>query len=250
MGVLRLRMVVDTGVDDALALVAAVLHPGLDVVEVVAAGGNVARSQCAANTRFVLGLLGVPAVPVTAGADRRADGLAYAGRAVHGPDGLAGLAPRGQPEAAVVPATPHGNATTGDVLLVCLGPLTTLLDWDPGEVVATYARPDEANHALDPAAAARVRDTWWVRDAPGQTDADAVAQAIGRSAGPWAGTPATDLGRLVVALLAHQAARGTGLGDADAVLRLAGEEETGRHVGRDSAGMGARENLIALCVHD
>ena len=97
MGVLRLRMVVDTGVDDALALVAAVLHPGLDVVEVVAAGGNVARSQCAANTRFVLGLLGVPAVPVTAGADRRADGLAYAGRAVHGPDGLAGLAPRGQP---------------------------------------------------------------------------------------------------------------------------------------------------------
>lgn len=223
MGVLRLRVVVDTGVDDALALVAAVLHPGLDLVEVVATGGNVARGQSVANTRFVLGLLGVPAVPVTAGAERRADGLPYAGRAVHGSDGLAGLAPRGQPQAAVVPAAPHGHPTTGDALLVCLGPLTTLLAWDPGEAVATYARPGEANHALDPAAAIRVRDTWQVHDAPAPADAAAVAHAVGRAAGQWARLPSTDLGRLVIALLAHQAARGTGLGDADAVLRLAGE---------------------------
>jgi len=225
MGVLRLRMVVDTGVDDALALVAAVLHPGLDLVEVVATGGNVARSQSVANTRFVLGMLGVSAVPVpvTAGAGRRADGLPYAGRAVHGADGLAGLAPRGQPQAAAPPAAPHEHTAARGALLVCLGPLTTLLGWDPGEVAATYARPDEANYALDPAAAARVRGTWHVHDAPAPEDAAAVAQAIDRAADRRARLPATDLGRLVVSLLAHQAARGTGLGDADAVLRLAGE---------------------------
>lgn len=209
-----MRLVVDTGVDDALALVAAVLHPGLDLVEAVAVGGNVSRDQALTNTRFVLGLLGAHTVRLTVGASRRADGQPYAGRAVHGPDGLAGLAPPAA-STAVAAAVPGPGAR-----LVCLGPLTTLLGWAPDEVVATYARAGQPNHGLDPVAADRVRATWAVRDGsvPPGTDASVPADGI---------VADTDLGRLVRGLLAHQAARGAGLGDADAVLRLAGETRPG-----------------------
>jgi hypothetical protein len=210
---LRVRLVVDTGVDDALALVAAVLHPGLDLVEAVAVGGNVSRDQALTNTRFVLGLLGAHTVRLTVGASRRADGQPYAGRAVHGPDGLAGLAPPAACTAAAAEADPSAR-------LVCLGPLTTLLGWTPDKVVATYARAGQPNHELDPVAADRVRATWDVRDGsvPPRTDAGVPADGI---------VADTDLGRLVRGLLAHQAARGAGLGDADAVLRLAGETRPG-----------------------
>ncbi|MGB9375877.1 MAG: nucleoside hydrolase [Jiangellales bacterium] len=218
MGALRVRLLVDTGVDDALALVAAVLHPGLDLAEAVAVGGNVPLDRVLTNTRFVLGLLGADTVPVTAGAARRADGSAFQGRAVHGSDGLAGLAPHLPPAAVssesddtVSAADAHGS--DDDALLVCLGPLTTLLGWTPAAVVATYARPGQANHALDPVAAERVRATWQVRDV--RAGPDAVRLPGGR--------PRTDLGRFVAALLDHRATRGVGLGDADAVLRLAGE---------------------------
>ena len=73
------------------------------------------------------------------------------------------------------------------------------------------------------------------------------------SAGPPARGPAPPPPTLAgssSALLAHQAARGTGLGDADAVLRLAGERRPVDTLGEILRGMGARENLIALCVHD
>lgn len=218
MGALRVRLLVDTGVDDALALVAAVLHPGLDLAEAVAVGGNVPLDQALTNTRFVLGLLGADTVPVTAGATRRADGLAYEGRAVHGPDGLAGLAPHAPPatvasESDDVVSAVDAHGRHNHVLLVCLGPLTTLLDWTPADVVATYARSGQANDALDPVAAHRVRATWQVRDE--QAGADAVRRPDSQ--------PRTDLGLFVSALLDHQAARGVGLGDADTVLRLAGE---------------------------
>lgn len=218
MGSLRVRLLVDTGVDDALALAAAVLHPGLDLAEAVAVAGNVTLDQALANTRFVLGLLGADAVPVTAGAARRADGLAYEGRVVHGPDGLAGLAPHAPPatmasESDDIASAADARGSDGDALLVCLGPLTTLLDWTPAAVVATYARSGQANYALDPVAAERIRATWQVRDEHASSDAITVPDS----------PPRTDLGRFVAGLLDHRAIRGVGLGDADPVLRLAGE---------------------------
>jgi hypothetical protein len=47
---LPVALVVDTGVDDALALVTAAWHPALSLVAVVATGGNAPLEQTAANT--------------------------------------------------------------------------------------------------------------------------------------------------------------------------------------------------------
>jgi hypothetical protein len=213
MGALGVRLLVDTGVDDALGLVAAVLHPRLELVEAIAVAGNVGLGQALTNTRFVLGRLGAGAVPVTAGAARRADGQPYVGREVHGPDGLAGVVGPSDVVLETEPVASPLALADADAVLVCLGPLTTLMEWPPGQVLATYARPGEANHELDPDAAQRVRAAWQLRDGSVLTDAVPAVD--------W--RPRTGLGRLVAALLDHQAARGAGLGDADTVLRLAGE---------------------------
>src|SRR5699024_5211883 len=76
---------VDTGIDDALALMTAVRHPDLHVRAITCVAGNVALPAVVANTHAVLDLAGAEDVPVAAGADRplveRPPGrLAYARR--------------------------------------------------------------------------------------------------------------------------------------------------------------------------
>lgn len=61
---------VDTGIDDAMALLAAVQHPDLQVRAVTCVAGNVALPAVVDNTRAVLDLAGAGDVPVAAGADR------------------------------------------------------------------------------------------------------------------------------------------------------------------------------------
>ncbi|MFC0682224.1 nucleoside hydrolase [Lysobacter korlensis] len=58
---------VDTGVDDALALMLAVAHPRLDLRAVTCVGGNVPLDQVVENTLGILKLMGADAVPVAAG---------------------------------------------------------------------------------------------------------------------------------------------------------------------------------------
>jgi hypothetical protein len=203
----RVHLVVDTGVDDALALVVAWLHPALDLVGVTASAGNTTIARAWANTLHVLHLLGADTVPVSVGAVRRHDGRPFEVRAVHGPDGLAGLGPPVRPTCVATPLAVHPSAT-----LVCLAPLTTLLQLPPAEVVASYALPGEANEAMDPEAARLVRGRWVVRDAVGSTLVSMPCRVGGTS-------PLTDL---VSGLLAHRVARAAGLGDAEVVLRLAG----------------------------
>jgi inosine-uridine nucleoside N-ribohydrolase len=59
----------DTGSDDAIAILAAASHPGLEPVAITTVGGNVALEHVTANTLSVLDHVGA-AVPVHAGADR------------------------------------------------------------------------------------------------------------------------------------------------------------------------------------
>lgn len=211
------HMVVDTGVDDALAIVAAALHPAIHLVEVSAAAGNVSRPIAWRNSRAILDLLGPRAgeVVLSVGAYRRADGRAWPARGVHGPDGLAGLAP----PSTRAPAgdLPHLRCAQGR--LVCCAPLTTLLGLAPTDVLATYARPGEANDAMDPVAARTVRAQWHVTHAPLP---EPLTTPTVRTAERL---PSNDLAGVVRGLLAHQQRRGAGLGDADAVLRLAGSED-------------------------
>jgi pyrimidine-specific ribonucleoside hydrolase len=84
-------MDVDTGTDDALAILYALGHPDLEVLGISCVAGNVAVNQVVINTCKVLDAAGAGDIPVAAGAAqplieraRRKDGS-------HGPDGLASI---------------------------------------------------------------------------------------------------------------------------------------------------------------
>lgn len=196
--------VVDTGVDDALALVVAARHPALDLRGVVCTAGNVPLKRVLANTHHVLGMLGAR-VPLAAGAARKLNGLRFAGRSVHGPDGLAGLGPRADPLAPDHLAARAAELVSADAVVVCLGPLTSLIGLPVGRVVASYAHPGEANYEMDPVAARSIASE----------NADIADHPVPITPGE------SPLGELVAGLLHHQAHRAAGLGDAAVMLGLA-----------------------------
>lgn len=80
----------DTGIDDALALLLAVRHPGLDLRAVTCVAGNTDVAGVVRNTLTVLDQAGAPDVPVARGAARP---LIEAVRTapVHGHDGMGDL---------------------------------------------------------------------------------------------------------------------------------------------------------------
>ena len=84
---------VDTGVDDALAILFAVRHPGLDVLGISCVAGNAPLAQVVDNTLRILDAAGAPEIPVAAGAVRPLLEPARAARHVHGADGLGGALP-------------------------------------------------------------------------------------------------------------------------------------------------------------
>jgi pyrimidine-specific ribonucleoside hydrolase len=218
-------LVVDTGVDDGLALVVAARHPALALRAVVATAGNVPLGRVLANTTYVLALLGVD-VPVAAGVDRRLDGSAYPVREVHGPDGLGGWGPRRESDPVTFPEAGTLLATGADTL-VSLGPLTVVTESlalneaprGPVEVVASCSAPGEANHAMDPEAADVLTRSGLpvVNDGGPGFHRPVPDQAQARTLTGSADRVAALAGRL----LAHQAGRGAGIGDAGVVLRLA-----------------------------
>lgn len=176
----RVLLDVDTGVDDALALMLAIRSPELEVVGITTVSGNVPVDRCTANTLLVLEILEAPAIPVVTGAARPLVRAPFAAAEVHGADGL-GNATGGYP-------TPSRHAMEGamdflletirrfpgELTLIATGPLTnvaTALQQDaesvrrlqaltvmggairvPGNVGPTT----EFNFAVDPEAAAIV----------------------------------------------------------------------------------------------
>ena len=82
---------VDTGVDDACALLLAALHPALDLRGVTCVGGNAAVDAVVANTLTVLDAAGRADVPVARGADRPLLEDPVDARHVHGKDGMGDL---------------------------------------------------------------------------------------------------------------------------------------------------------------
>ncbi|QOV36978.1 nucleoside hydrolase [Streptomyces ferrugineus] len=90
----------DTGVDDALALLFAVRHPGLDVRAVTCVAGNTDVDGVVRNTLTVLEQAGAPEIPVARGAGRPLIEPARSARHVHGEDGMGDIglpAPRRAP---------------------------------------------------------------------------------------------------------------------------------------------------------
>ena len=82
---------VDTGVDDAMALLLAALHPGLDLRAVTCVGGNAPLADVVRNTLTVLETAGRTDVPVGVGARRPLLEQPVDARHVHGSDGMADL---------------------------------------------------------------------------------------------------------------------------------------------------------------
>ncbi|QNK80796.1 nucleoside hydrolase [Nakamurella sp. PAMC28650] len=84
-------MDVDTGIDDAMSLLFAVRHPGIDLRAVTCVVGNTGVDQVAANTRYVLDAAGAGDIPVARGSARPMLVPPADASHVHGPDGLGGF---------------------------------------------------------------------------------------------------------------------------------------------------------------
>jgi inosine-uridine nucleoside N-ribohydrolase len=145
------HMDVDTGVDDALAIMMALNLGEVRLVGISTVAGNTSARQAAVNTAFVLERLGVGDVPIHVGNERTCDGkLVAPARNVHGTDGLGGIVGAWEPRAdrlaaGSVEAILRAAREYGEELhLVLTGPVTNLavameVDWQAisrvGEIV-------------------------------------------------------------------------------------------------------------------
>lgn len=127
----KLLIDVDTGIDDALALLHACASPEAEILGVTTVSGNVDLQRATRNTRAVLALAGRSDIPVWPGCGRpilrEAEDASY----VHGGSGL-GQADLPEPSPtrderhAVDQILALAKAHQGDLVLVPTGPLTNI----------------------------------------------------------------------------------------------------------------------------
>jgi purine nucleosidase len=120
---------VDTGIDDALAVLFAIASPEIDLIAVTAVTGNVSARQAALNSLAVLELAGVTDVEVARGASGPAGERPLAGG--HGPRGLGGAELPAPTAAVSARRSAHliaeeARARPGELLLVATGPLSNV----------------------------------------------------------------------------------------------------------------------------
>ena len=127
----RTRVLIDTdpGVDDAVAILLALVSPEIDVVGVVAVNGNVPLEKTALNARRIVALAGRYDVPVAAGCAQPLSEPLGEDSVVHGYDGLGDL----QWDEPAVALDPRDGVELmaelieeGPLSIVAIGPLTDL----------------------------------------------------------------------------------------------------------------------------
>ncbi len=122
---------VDTGIDDALALLYAVASPEAELVAVTCLSGNAAVADVERNTRAVLELAGRPDVEVAVGRPAPLLRALEITPETHGPRGI-GYAELPEPVQAIsgrfAPSVivEEARRRPGEITLVTLGPLTNL----------------------------------------------------------------------------------------------------------------------------
>lgn len=156
---------VDTGVDDALAILLAVRHPALDVRAITCTGGNAPLAQVVTNTLRVLDAAGAPSIPVAAGAHRPLLESPQHAASIHGADGLADL---GLPASARTPEPVHAVELLRRTLAESEEPLT-IISLAPLTNVALLLR-------MHPEVAPRIERVVMMGGAVGTGNATAAAE--------------------------------------------------------------------------
>jgi pyrimidine-specific ribonucleoside hydrolase len=133
-------MDVDTGIDDALAILYAIAHPDLELLGISCVAGNAAIDQVVINTCKVLDAADAEDIPVAAGArEPLIERARREGGSSHGPNGLGGIQ---LPASARRPSQLHAAdllhqlimASPEPVSLLTLAPkanVALLLTWHP-----------------------------------------------------------------------------------------------------------------------
>lgn len=122
---------VDTGVDDAFAVLFAAMHPDINLLGVTCVDGNTNIGNVVANTLKVLDAAGAPQIPVARGAVRPLLGESQYAEYVHGADGMGdlGIAPSQRSvdsRSAVELLRDLIEASPEPVTIVPLAPLTNI----------------------------------------------------------------------------------------------------------------------------
>lgn len=187
---------VDTGLDDACALLLAARHPGLELKAVTCVGGNVGLDEVVVNTLTVLEAAGRADVPVARGAALPLLQPVRAAPHVHGVDGLGDL---DWPKSDRTPDARHAVELLRDALLDAArtGELVTLIPLAPMTNIALLLR-------TYPEATAGLREIVFMGGAAGIGNATASAEfniwtdpeaaAIVLAAAGEAGVPVTMYG--------------------------------------------------------
>jgi pyrimidine-specific ribonucleoside hydrolase len=159
---------VDTGLDDACALLLAARHPDLDLKAVTCVGGNVGLDDVVVNTLTVLEAAGRSDVPVAAGAAVPLLQPVRAAPHVHGADGLGNL---DWPRSTRSAGADHAVELLRDVLRAAAasGELVTLIPLAPMTNIALLLR-------TYPDAAAGLREIVFMGGAAGIGNATASAE--------------------------------------------------------------------------
>ena len=130
----KIRMIldVDTGIDDALAILLAVKRPGIALEAVTTVYGNIDVAAATRNTLQILEVAGAPNIPVAIGASRSLT-RPYLRKAshIHGPNGIGEVAlpPPSRapvPEAAADLIIRMARENPGEITLVPVGPMTNV----------------------------------------------------------------------------------------------------------------------------
>ena len=122
---------VDTGVDDAFAVLFAALHPEINLLGITCVDGNTNVDQVVANTLKVLDAAGAGDIPVARGAVRPLLGVSQYAEYVHGADGMGdlGITPsirKVDPRSAVELLRDLIEGSKDPVTLVPVAPLTNI----------------------------------------------------------------------------------------------------------------------------
>ena len=133
----------DPGTDDAVAFIAALNSPELDILALTTVGGNASLEDTTRNALDLMTHLGRPDMPVYRGADTPLTGRFEFAYDFHGPGGLSVPVPASQSKPRPEPAADYLQQAalehSGDLVIIALGPLTNIAQ-------SLLDRPDLRDH--------------------------------------------------------------------------------------------------------